>query len=122
MSQKKFLPTAAVDFNAGQKLWQKLGNPAGLNTILNILLASNIISAPPSPNINVEIVAHSQTNTSRTTLKLGEGGSSEMSLFLLKNTHFDAFAKLFCPPLLFNLCPKNSVPPQKKNFSCLRQQ
>ena len=24
-------------------------------------------------NINVEVVAHSQTNTSRTTLKLGEG-------------------------------------------------
>ena len=69
--------------NAGQKLWQKLGNPAGLNTILNILLPSNIIPAPLSPNIDVDVIAHSQTNTSRTTLKLGEGGSSEMSPFLL---------------------------------------
>ena len=61
-------------YNAKQKLWQKLGNPAGLSTTLNILLPSNIISAPPpSPNINVEVVVPSQTNTSRTTLKLGEG-------------------------------------------------
>ena len=53
----------------------KLGNPAGLNTILNLLLPSYIISAPPPPppNINVEVVAPSQTNTSRTTLKLGKG-------------------------------------------------
>ena len=49
--------------NARQKLWQKLGNPAGLNTILKILLPSNIIPAPPPPppNINVEVVAHAQT-------------------------------------------------------------
>ena len=68
--------------NAGQKFWQKLGNQAELNTILDILLSSNIIPlfpppppppTPPSPNINVEVVAHPQTNTSRTTLNLGEG-------------------------------------------------
>ena len=56
--------------NARQKLWQKLGNPAGLNTILNILFRSNIIRTnSPSPCINVEVVAHPQTNTSRTALK-----------------------------------------------------
>ena len=65
--------------NAGQNLWQKLGNLAGLSTILNILLPSNIIPfpllppSPPSPNINVEVIVHSQTNISRTTLKVGEG-------------------------------------------------
>ena len=58
--------------NAGQNLWQKLGNPAGLNIIENILLPSNIFSAPP-PNINVEVIAPLQTNTSRTTLKFGRG-------------------------------------------------
>ena len=47
------------------------------NTILNILLPSSIIPPPspppPPPNINLEVVAHSQKNTSRTTLKGGKG-------------------------------------------------
>ena len=45
------------------------------NTILKILVPSDIIPAPPPPptNINVEVVAHSQANTSRATLQLGEG-------------------------------------------------
>ena len=32
--------------HAGQKSWQQLGNPAGLNTVMNILLLSNIILFP----------------------------------------------------------------------------
>ena len=67
-------------YNAGQKLWQKLRNPAGLNASLNVLLPSDIIP-PPSSNINVEVVAHSQTKTSRTTLKLGEGVVLKSHLF-----------------------------------------
>ena len=75
----------------------KLGNPAGVNTILKVLFPSAIMSPPPPPppNINVEVVAHSQTNTTKTALKLGEGNSQKPP-FLFKNIQSDVFAKLFC--------------------------
>ena len=85
-------------YNAGQKLWQKSGNPAGLNTIRNILLPSTIIHyLCPLPkcqcwNRSIFTDKHFKDN-----IEIGGGGSSEMSPFLLKNTQHDVFAKLFCP-------------------------
>ena len=87
--------------NAGQKLRQKLRNPAGLNTILNILFSSDIIPPLPLPfpqykcwSCSTFTDKHFQNN-----IETGGGGSSEKSPFLLKNTQCDVFAKLFCPAL-----------------------
>ena len=80
-----------------------------LDLILSLTLSFPLtLSLPPSPNINVEVIEHSQTNTSRRTLKLGEGGvlkcypfySRTHSLIFLPN-YFVRHCRYLLPALIW---------------------
>ena len=79
-------------------------NPVEVNTILKILLPSDIMSLyislfippPPPPKYQSWSVSRFTDKHFKNNIEIGGGGNSEKLPFLLQNIQFDVFAKLFC--------------------------
>ena len=93
--------------NAGQKLWQNLGNPAGLNTILNSLLdlilswtfsfLLHYLCPPPPPPPQCWRRSTFRDKHFKNNIEIGEGGGGFWNVTLSTQEHI---AWCFCQIIL----------------------